>query len=148
MEISVCHFIFGGIFLEARYSLISFMKKAKRQNGNQPVTLAVLQRVLAKALAPIYKQFDLIDGRFKQIDKRFGDIDKRFGDVDKRFKEIGGWFQAAQSIHAIYTDRAIGEFEVRLNKKFDNMMSIIDAFLKRTEDNKQEITFRQMPTPF
>ena len=105
-------------------------QKQKGQNGNKPLTLSQLER----ALAPFYKKFE-------QIDKRFEQIDERFKGVDTRFKEMGGWFQAAQSIHAMYTDRAIGEFEIRLNKKFDNIMSIIDAFLKRTEDNKQEITF-------
>lgn len=135
------------------------MKKQQSQNGTQPVTLNQLKQVLRQSFTDfekkINKKFEQIDKRFEQIDKRFEQVDKefeqiyrrfeqideRFKQVDTRFKEMGGWFQAAQSIHALYTDRAIQGLEERLSKKHDNMMSLLDKFLKRVEGNEREIIF-------
>mgnify|MGYP001597594871 CR=1 FL=1 len=86
-------------------------------------------------------RFDAMDLRFREIDAKFKKVDARFEDIDNRFKVMGGWFQAAQSIHALYTDKAITASEERLTKKMDNILSVIDGFLKRTEENKQEIGF-------
>lgn len=110
------------------------MKKQRTQNGSKPVTLHQLKQVFRQ-------QFKQIDERFEQIDKRFEQIDERFKQVDTRFKEIGGWFQAAQSIHALYTDRSIQGLEERMAKRHDNMMSLLDKFLKRVEGNEREIVF-------
>lgn len=103
------------------------MKKQQKLNSNQPLTLSQFNEALS-----IFS---------KKLDERFEQIDERFIDVDTRFKEIGGCFQAAQSIHAMYTDRAIRELENRLSKKFDIMMSRIDTFLNRAETNERETTF-------
>lgn len=110
------------------------MKKQQRQNGNKPVTLNQLKQVIREVM----KKMDI---GFKQVDERFKRVDEQFKQVDTRFKEMGGWFHAAQSIHALYTDRAIQGLEERMSKKHNDMMSLLDKFLKRTDVNEREITF-------
>jgi len=71
------------------------------------------------------KGFDSVDKRFEQIDKKFELVDKRFDLVDYRMNLI---------------EKRIDKMEERFNQKFDKLMTILDAFLKRMTDNEDEMT--------
>lgn len=103
------------------------MKKQQRQNGNKPVTSSELKKALNNLQQSLNKKFAHIDGKFAQIDERFAIVDNKF--------------KGLADLNAMNIDRAIAMLELKLDKRHNDMMNRIDAFLKRSEANEREILF-------
>lgn len=99
------------------------MTKKQNANGNSPVTVSELKKILKPILDKLTKH------------------DKRFEQIDKNFLVINGKLAAFVSINTLNIDRAINALEERLNKRFDKIMTTMDAFIKRSETNEREIMF-------
>lgn len=120
------------------------MKKTSVKSG-RPVTLSILNSTLDKAFKRfgrgLDKRFDQIDRKFDLIDRKFELMADQFAQIDKRFAVVEGKLAAYVGINTMNIDRAINALEERQNKKFDVIISRMDAFLNRTEVNEREITF-------
>lgn len=103
------------------------MKTRKSENGNQPLTLAQFQAAMGK-----------IDKKFEQVDRRFNKLE---AEMDQGLKIVNAKLASFVAIVTVNTDRAIRESEDRQDKRFNNIFSAIDAFIKRTEANEREILF-------
>lgn len=105
------------------------MKKQQHTNGNRPVTVSQLENILQNS-------FSVFE---KKLDKRFMQINKKFKQIDCRFDIVNAKLAAFIGINTMNIDRAINALEERQNKQFNKIFTKIDEFLKRTEENEEEI---------
>jgi len=74
-------------------------------------------------------KFENIDKKFEHIDKKFEHIDKKFDEIDKRFDKTDEKINKAKQELMDYTDRRVGESEVKIiskmNAKFDVLTNVL-----------------------
>ncbi len=98
------------------------LKKRRRENEKKPVTVADL----TKALKPIYGSLGKLDGRIGKLEAR---MESKFAEIDRRFLSV--------NIRIDSVERSITGMHKEMREQFNVINSHIDAFMKRTEENKQ-----------
>ena len=92
--------------------------------------------IILEELRKEFKEFrNEVTGKLEQVDNRFEQVDNRFEQVDNRLKNV-----EAISIDNRETLKEIRPVITQMAENINLLTSHIDAFLKKSESNEQEIT--------
>ena len=103
--------------------------------SDEVIILEELRKEFKEFRNEVTGKLEQVDNRFEQVDNRFEQVDNRFEQVDNRLKNV-----EAISIDNRETLKEIRPVITQMAENINLLTSHIDAFLKKSESNEQEIT--------